>query len=423
MHTSRSRAPLFWVAAFAALGSLTCSGNESPFDILLLKEVKSAGDAQTGLAGWALNLSPAVQVMDAAGNPAANVVVQFTVTGGGGSVTGATATTNANGIASVGTWTVQLGANSLSAAIVGRGSRGPVSFTATGAPAAYSVDVRFVGTVSPARQAVFIAAATRWDQVIWGDIPHIPVNIPGDTLAKYCTGTKPGVTPSLNLTINSVLIFAVLDSIDGPGKILGFAGPCFIRLSDKLPVIGAIVLDTADVPALESSGQISLVAEHEMAHVLGFGTIWGSSFLNLLAGPTTLGGTDPHFTGPQGLAAFDRDGGRGYTGGAKVPVENCCTPGGGTNDSHWRESVFTNELMTGFINAGANPLSVVTIAAMGDEGYQVNYAAADPFMLPFGAIRVEGGGGALFALGDDLLHAPIGVVDDRGRLVRMLAPR
>jgi leishmanolysin len=423
MHTFRSRAPLFWVAAFAALGSLTCSGNESPFDILLLKEVKASGDAQTGLAGWALNFPPTVQVMDAAGNPAANVVVQFTVTGGGGSVTGATATTNGNGIASVGGWTVQLGANSLSAAIVGHGSRGPVSFTATGAPPLYTVAVRFLGTVSAPRQAVFGAAATRWEQVIWGDIPHIPVNIPGDTLAKYCTGTKPGVTPSLNETINGVVIFAAVDSIDGPGKILAFAGPCFIRLSDKLPVIGAMVFDSADVPALETSGQFPLVIEHEMAHVLGFGTIWGSSYLNLIVGPTTLGGTDPHFTGSQALGAFDRNGGRGYTGGAKVPVENCCTPGGGTNDSHWRESVFTNELMTGFINAGANPLSVVTVAQFGDEGYQVNYAAADPFTLPFGAIRAQGGGGGLFALGDDLLHAPIGVVDDRGRLVRMLAPQ
>ena len=55
----------------------------------------------------------------------------------------------------------------------------------------------------------------------------------------------------------------------------------------------------------------------------------------------------------------DRLGGSSYTGGASVPVEN--TQGGqGTQDSHWRETIFVAELMTGFLDAGVtNPLSLL----------------------------------------------------------------
>jgi hypothetical protein len=78
--------------------------------------------------------------------------------------------------------------------------------------------------------------------------------------------------------------------------------------------------------------------------------------------------------------AFDDVGGTGYTAGKKVPVENE-QGGGGTRDSHWRESVFDNELMTGFLNAGANPLSVVTVESFADLGYVVDPTGADAYTL------------------------------------------
>ena len=38
--------------------------------------------------------------------------------------------------------------------------------------------------------------------------------------------------------------------------------------------------------------------------------------------------------------------------------------------------------MTGFLNAGTNPLSRLTIAALEDMGYQVDFNAADAFDIP-----------------------------------------
>ena len=72
---------------------------------------------------------------------------------------------------------------------------------------------------------------------------------------------------------------------------------------------------------------------------------------------------------------------RGGTGRRRaVPVEN--TGGPGTADGHWRETVFRNELMSGFIGDPGNPLSRMTAASLGDLGYQVDIDAAEPYTLP-----------------------------------------
>jgi hypothetical protein len=90
---------------------------------------KNAGDNQSAAAGNAVPIPPSVLVKDANGNPKSGVSVTFAVVSGGGSITGATAVTNAAGIAAVGSWTLgnSGGANSLSATVAGLPS---VTFTA-----------------------------------------------------------------------------------------------------------------------------------------------------------------------------------------------------------------------------------------------------------------------------------------------------
>ena len=91
----------------------------------------NAGNNQTAVAGTAVAIPPSVLVQDAVGNPVAGLAVTFAVASGGGSVTGGSATTNASGIATVGSWTLgtTIGANTLTATA---GSLAPVTFTATG---------------------------------------------------------------------------------------------------------------------------------------------------------------------------------------------------------------------------------------------------------------------------------------------------
>ena len=62
-----------------------------------------------------------------------------------------------------------------------------------------------------------------------------------------------------------------------------------------------------------------------------------------------------------------------------MPLAN--TGGSGTQRGHWRESIFDTELMTGYGDQGNDPISRVTIAALQDLGYEVNYDSADNFNL------------------------------------------
>ena len=94
----------------------------------------------------------------------------------------------------------------------------------------------------------------------------------------------------------------------------------------------------------------------------------------------------------------------------------------GTKDKHWRESVFDDELMTGFLDPGRpEPLSAITIASFADQGYTVNQNAADSYTLPLGAARVAGSHRRI-ELVDDIAHTPIRLIAPNGRVTRTLRP-
>ncbi|WP_419167229.1 hypothetical protein [Candidatus Palauibacter sp.] len=127
---------------------------------------------------------------------------------------------------------------------------------------------------------------------------------------------------------------------------------------------------------------------------------------------------DTHFTGSGAVAAFNAAGGTSYTGG-KVPVEN--TRSG--RDAHWRESVFATEVMAPTISA-VNPssLSAITIRSLSDLGYAVDAGLADPYSVPSPDIAPERLG-PVIEFGDDILRVPLRVVDENGRVVRVIPPR
>jgi hypothetical protein len=107
-----------------------------------------AGDGQRAAVGTSVAVQPAVRVVDQDGEPVAGVRVTFAVTGGGGSIEGADQTTNDNGVARVGTWTLGASpaANTLEARAAAEGS--PVIFTAEGFSLVQLVD-RLVFLVQP----------------------------------------------------------------------------------------------------------------------------------------------------------------------------------------------------------------------------------------------------------------------------------
>ena len=93
----------------------------------------NGGDGQTAAAGAAVAVAPSARVTDAHDNPVSGVAVTFAVVSGGGSITGASTTTNASGIATAGTWTLGTvaGVNTLTATSPGL-TGSPLTYTATG---------------------------------------------------------------------------------------------------------------------------------------------------------------------------------------------------------------------------------------------------------------------------------------------------
>ncbi len=220
----------------------------------------------------------------------------------------------------------------------------------------FTIDVRFLGGLTATQKNAFKAAADRWSRVIIGDLPSVMVD--GEV-------------------IDDVLILAQGVDIDGPSGTLGQAGPTRLRPANAgkhafLPARGTMSFDTADLAQMEQRGTLTDVITHEMGHVLGIGTIW--NIKSLLRG---AGRRNPLFLGAGAKAEYGKLKGTGPT---RVPVEN--EGGPGTRDGHWRETVFRNELMSGFISAADNPISRMTVASLQDLGYDVDLNAAEPYTLP-----------------------------------------
>jgi hypothetical protein len=218
----------------------------------------------------------------------------------------------------------------------------------------FNIDLVSLG-LTGSQQNILRASADFWETVITGDLPDI-------ALGPF-------------RVIDDLLIAVEASNIDGEGGILGQAGPSedLLRSGSLLPSFGGIEFDSSDLSRIEDEGQLDDLFLHEIGHVLGIGTIWED--LGLLTG---AGGEDPQFIGTNATAAYNEIFGLNV---ASVPVEN--TGREGTRDSHWRESVFANELMTGFLNSGVNnPLSIVTAASLVDLGYAVDLNAAESFTPP-----------------------------------------
>jgi len=65
-----------------------------------------AGDRQVATMGRPVALPPAVRVVDRYSNPVPGAIVDFRVTGGGGTITGSRQITDSRGVAAVGSWTL-----------------------------------------------------------------------------------------------------------------------------------------------------------------------------------------------------------------------------------------------------------------------------------------------------------------------------
>ncbi len=234
------------------------------------------------------------------------------------------------------------------------------------ADATFDIELEYLVPPSQENREVFDRAAERWGEVITQGLVEVIGGLPQN-----------GCGVDEDAYIDDVRILVRLDSIDGPGSVLGSAGPCLIRSESGLTIAGTMTFDTADVAGLRENQRLEAVILHEMGHVIGIGTLW--ELFEYVEGGC-LQGDDAvdlttTFTGPRTNAAYAALGGTGA-----VPIYNSGDRPG-SDCGHWDESVFTRELMTPFLGASPNPMSSITIESLGDMGYTVDSQQAEDFSL------------------------------------------
>jgi len=350
---------------------------------------------QAGQPDQLVSNAPTVRVTDPNGTPVAGVTIEFEVAAGGGAATPATGESGADGRVQTAWRLGASGAQTMRANLPGTAQSVTFHAELLSAPS-YHIELSFLSAATDAQRAAFTSAAARIEEAVVGALP--PLDLTG---ARPCDGIP------LSGTVDGLLIFVRLVEIDGPGGVLGQAGPCVLRASSRLPAVGVMEFDTEDLAELEARGRLGNTILHEMLHIVGFG-FWDAP---LLFGARTAGSA---FTGANAVAAaVELDG--APASWTTVPVENCAglsssQCGAGTRDAHWRESVFGSELMTGYLSGSAQPLSRTTIASLADLGYTVDLEAADPFDLGLASLLSSDPDPEALPLGDDILRLPLEMV-------------
>jgi hypothetical protein len=232
-------------------------------------------------------------------------------------------------------------------------------------PLDFQIDFTFSDDAPESLVTAAGLAANLWQSVITGNLPE--VNNP-------IFGTIDDIQISVQLGLLS-------GDSDGDGNTLAQGQPLLFRTdSTGLPYLAQIGVDEADI----SNPELSTIMAHEIGHCLGFPTSrgWENNVIPLGSDAPT------NFTGPKAVEQYNLLFGTSAVA-AGVPIEQ--DGGDGTAFAHWDDATFGNELMTGALDfTSTNPLSVITVGAFDDMGYDVNYDAAQPYTPPTTTVTTVG---------------------------------
>ena len=390
------------------------------------------GDGQRTEIALPVRIAPRVRAEDEDGNPVADTRVTFAASGDS-RVVPEEATTDSAGFAAIDRWILGRTPGTtytLTASVANAdGTAATATFGAEATPAVYDIELEHVTSslLTASQREAFEEAERFWESAITANLAWSTLR--RSSLVQCLTsngisGDVPG-----DRVVDDLLIYVEIKEIDGRSGVFGGAGPCQIREGNSLPAVGVMFFDIADLDSMEANEQLEETIVHEMAHVIGFGTLW--SHLNLLQDSARADrNANTHFTGAAAKAAFDEIRGNNYTDSDLVPVQH--QGGVGVWNGHWRELVFRSELMTPFPDRGPNPMSVVSLASFVDVGYpEVDYSVADEYVLPPPQYAAQAAAGVeaaararrnAFDFGREILLMPLEVVDRDGNVVRDLTP-
>ncbi len=233
--------------------------------------------------------------------------------------------------------------------------------TATTIAPASGFDITFsLAETLSAYQSAFDAAAQRWENIITGDLPP-------------------------EGSIDDIVISVQVGLLGGATGALANARPLNWRDNTTLPYSGEMGIDGTQLSTLLTSDGIDIIT-HEIGHALGFTSDMfarGGLTAPLSIFENVLYDAPYKYIGDNALEQY-----RLLLGDSLAPYVPLETSGGaGTAGSHWNEwnprtesaTNFGNEIMTGYIGVGSDWISRVTIGALEDLGYTVDYVASEAY--------------------------------------------
>lgn len=221
----------------------------------------NGGNGQSAVAGQAVVVAPSVIVRDAFNNPVTGVNVTFAVATGGGQVTGGAQTTNAAGIATVGSWTLgtTAGANSLSVSSTGL-TGSPLSITATGTPGAATTVAISAGNnqSAPAGTNVATAPAARVTDANGNGVPGVTVTFQVTGGGGSIAGAAPATNASGVATITSWTLGNAVGANSLSATAPGLTGsPLTFNATGVTGVASVMAVNAGDNQAASAGNQVS----------------------------------------------------------------------------------------------------------------------------------------------------------------------
>jgi YVTN family beta-propeller protein len=265
---ARAVAVALTLTAFSAL-SVACGSDVSgPFPPASISAVAGTSP-QTATAGSAVATPPAIRVLDANGQPVQGITVTFTVTAGGGTVAGASPMTNANGIATVTSWTLgaTVGTNTLSATT---GNLAAVTFTATGVvgvavqltKTSADPQTAVVGTVVPAAPSVTVKDANG-NPVAGVAVAFVVMSGGGTIVVASTASNAAGVATSGPWTLGTVPGANVLSA-----SAFGLPAATFTAIGTVGPAASIVVSPTGLGLGVGGSQQLSASVSDQFGNVI-----------------------------------------------------------------------------------------------------------------------------------------------------------
>ena len=213
------------------------------------------------------------------------------------------------------------------------------------AATSFNINLSFLGGLTASQERVFERAEAFWE----------------GRIAGYQDG----------ISITGLTISAAGIPVDGEGGFAGLATPMgsVVQNGFTLATFSTMQFDTSDLAALEGNGTLFDVVVREMAHAIGFGTMW--SFNGLYVNGSGL------YSGANALAAYREE----FDPDAEfIPVE--LNGGLGSADILWAENWAggPDELMTASVDTPTF-ISNTTLASLEDIGFLLTVPIPSSILL------------------------------------------